>query len=290
MAKDREALFELEKERNKYKDNKSETAQNLVTEINTEIKEITDKYKGRGRRTKAQIDQAKQDEAIQKASEERTVAKTIRFAETQGGKIGLNTIVLDDSISFENELKKDGIKLSKEDKKQIDLIGGYIEGNKIYINKSAAAKTGQINVGGHELLHGILANAKIDNLNTLVEDFKTQLDKKTLDILENNMVARGYNKSADLYAKEYLTNFSDMIESGEIKFNENVFTKIGNAVVNFLKLFGYENINFKDGKGVYNFMKEYSKNIKSGELSSSVISQVTDSKSVEGIKKLLNFR
>jgi hypothetical protein len=281
-SKDREALFELEKERNKYKDNKSKTAQNLVTEINTEIKEITDKYKGRGRRTTAQVNQAKQDEAVQKASEERTVAKTIRFAETQGGKIGLNTVVLDDSISFENELKKDGIKLSKEDKKQIDLIGGYIEGNKIYINKSAAAKTGQINVGGHELLHGILANAKIDNLNSLVEDFKTQLDKKTLDILENNMVARGYNKSADLYAKEYLTNFSDMIESGEIKFNENVFTKIGNAVVNLLKLFGYENINFKDGKGVYNFMKEYSKNIKSGELSSSVISQVTDSKSVEG--------
>jgi hypothetical protein len=228
-------------------------------------------------------------EAIEKAAGERSVKKTIRFAETEGQKVGLKTEIADDSKSFQALLKKDGIKLSKADIKSIDRVGGYIKDNKIYINKEAAAKTGQVNVGGHEVLHGIIAAADIKDINKLVTDFKNTLDSDTLAQLENNMRNRqyGYNEKGELvdqntYDQEYLTNFSDMIEDGSIKFNENVFTKLQDAIINFLKIFGYENINFKDGKGVYNFMKEYSKNIKEGKLSKAVLSQVKGDTKVQG--------
>ena len=279
---DRVTLFRLEKERIKYKGNDTKTAQNMLNDINAEIKEITDKYKRRGPKTAETKAQIAENERIQKASQDRTVAKTIEFAETQGEKIGLETVVAEDNKAFEAALEKDGIKLSKEDKASIDRIGGYIEGKKIYINKDAAGKTGQINVGGHELLHGIIESADIKDMGVLVEDFKKQLSQDQLGVLESQMEARGYTVDSDTYAKEYLTNFSDSIADGTIKFNENVFTKIGDAIVNLLKVFGYENINFKDGKGVYNFMKEYSQNIKEGKLSEAVIKQAGGDINVQG--------
>jgi hypothetical protein len=288
-AGDRARLITLENERLQYVGASTKTEKTNLADIDADIKEITDKYRRRGPKTAEQKANIAQAEAVEKAAGERSVKKTIRFAETEGKRIGLETIVADDSKSFEANLKKDGIKLSKADIKSIDRVGGYIKDNKIYINKEAAAKTGQINVGAHEVLHGIIAAADIKNINKLVTDFKNTLDADTLAQLENNMRNRqyGYNEKGELvdqnvYDQEYLTNFSDMIEDGSIKFNENVFTKLQDAIVNFLKIFGYENINFKDGRGVYNFMKEYSKNIKEGKLSKAVLSQVKGNTKVQG--------
>ena len=288
-AGDRMKLVGLEKQRLQYVGASTKTEKNILSDIDADIKEITDKYKRRGPKTAEQKANIAQAEAVEKAAGERSVKKTIRFAETEGKRIGLETVVADDSKSFEANLKKDGIKLSKADIESIDRVGGYIKDNKIYINKEAAAKTGQINVGAHEVLHGIIAAADIKNINKLVTDFKNTLDADTLAQLENNMRNRqyGYNEKGELvdqnvYDQEYLTNFSDMIEDGSIKFNENVFTKLQDAIVNFLKIFGYENINFKDGRGVYNFMKEYSKNIKEGKLSKAVLSQVKGDAKVQG--------
>ena len=38
-------------------------------------------------------------------------------------------------------------------------------------------------------------------------------------------------------------------------------------IVNFLRKIGYSEIEFKDGKDVYDFIKDYQKNIQKGELS-----------------------
>ena len=270
---DRAALIRLEKERLQYVGAQEKTLKNNLSEIDAEIKEITDKYKRRGPKTAEQKANIAQAEAIEKATQDRTVSKTIQFAETEGKKIGLTTEVADNTKSFEAILKKDNIKLSKEEKASIDRIGGFIQGNKIYINKDVAGKTGQINVGGHEVLHGIIESANIKDMNVLVDDFKKQLSQDQLNTLESQMKARGYTVDSETYSKEYLTNFSDAIADGNIKFNENIFTKIGDAIVNLFKVFGYKNINFKDGKGVYNFMKEYSKNVKEGKLSEAIVEQ-----------------
>ena len=42
--------------------------------------------------------------------------------------------------------------------------------------------------------------------------------------------------------------------------------KVGNIIVSLLKPMGFANISFKDGKGVYNFMREYNKSIEQGGL------------------------
>ena len=284
-ANDRAQLFELEKERNKYKGNDSKTAQNLLSDVNAEIKAITDKYSKKGRKTKAQIEQETQAQKIQAATTERITGETVAFAEEGAKKIGAKTKAAANTQELESILKKDGLKLSKKEKENINRIGGFFDGKTktIYINKDVAAKTSQINVGAHELLHAIIASAPIKDLNKTVQEFKSQLDSKTINVLENKMKARqyGYNErgelvNADLYAKEYLTNFSDAIASGDIKFNESLFSKLGEFIAKLLRINNFKNIGFDNGKQVYNFMKEYSKNAKEGKLSTEIAALTTD--------------
>jgi len=64
----------------------------------------------------------------------------------------------------------------------------------IIINKEVAAETGQINVGGHELLHGIVQ----EHYNSLtpearakfINDFKNTISKESLEYIQNIIDAR----------------------------------------------------------------------------------------------------
>ena len=59
--------------------------------------------------------------------------------------------------------------------------------------------------------------------------------------------------------------FSDGIANGSIKFNESVFTKIGDAIRRTLQAAGIKNVKFNTGKDVYNFVKDYNKSIEKGK-------------------------
>ena len=66
-------------------------------------------------------------------------------------------------------------------------------------------------------------------------------------------------------SEEVLTLFSDAIATGDIQFNENVFTKIGDVIRRALQNLGVK-IKFNSGKDVYNFVKDYNKSIEKGKL------------------------
>ena len=176
-------------------------------------------------------------------------------------------------------MKVDGVKLKPKDKAKFNRIGGFALGGTLYINKEVAAKTNQINVGAHEVLHPIL-NAMIgdpEQQGKIVSDFKKKLDSATLEKMETIMSDRGYTaRGADVYNTEYLTSFSDAIAKNEVKYNENLFTKIGDALLPVFRALGFKKIKFKTGKDVYNFMREYSKSIEEGKLSGAIISSVGD--------------
>ena len=53
-------------------------------------------------------------------------------------------------------------------------------------------------------------------------------------------------------------------------YNDNFLTKIGDFITPLLRKFGFKKIKFDTGKDVYNFMREYSRNIKEGKLSEEV--------------------
>jgi len=150
-------------------------------------------------------------------------------------------------------------------------IGGVAIGGNIYVDKTTAAKTGQLNVAGHEVLHTI-TNAYLQdptNLNRVVEGFKRRLNSKQKNYVEDQLKARGYNE--EQFNREYLNIFSDGIVNGDISYNEGAFTKIGKYIKDNifvpLGLLNPDAVGFKDGRQVYNFLKEYNKNIQEGKFS-----------------------
>lgn len=117
----------------------------------------------------------------------------------------------------------------------------------IIINKELAKKTGAINVGAHELLHGILYKTLKDNpgyavkLGGLLEG---EIDKINADQVENSV----FKKRLELYkdessatkGEEVLTLFSDATATGDIKFNDNLFTKVGSVLRRIFDTVGYK--------------------------------------------------
>jgi hypothetical protein len=64
--------------------------------------------------------------------------------------------------------------------------------------------------------------------------------------------------------EEMLTLYSDALRSGEITYNENTFTKLGDVLRRVLQYLGIKDIKFESGKDVYNFIKDYNSSVESG--------------------------
>jgi len=209
---------------------------------------------------------------VSKAQSENRIAATIELA-----KQGKQIANVKDSFAVENN--EEAIKAYKEIQDQYgkDVIpdqdvanadGFFVptpDGNVIIINKDIAAKTGQINVGGHELLHAVVqkhykslmpeARAKFIN------DFKSTISKESLAYVQKIIDAR--NKAGEdikTDSDEYLTIYSDGIVKKDITYNESVFTKFKNFLQDIFRKFGY-NKEFGSGLDTYNFMRDYNKNI-----------------------------
>jgi len=130
---------------------------------------------------------------------------------------------------------------------------------------SADATKGNVNVAGHEFLHSVLRKtieaspetAKI--LGDGLTDYLNQLDPKNVDPESN------YGKRVQAYkdnpeavtAEEKITLLSDALVNGDIKYNENVLTKIGDFIRRSLQAAGLKDIKFKTGKDVFNFVRDY---------------------------------
>ncbi|MCP3699939.1 MAG: ATP-binding protein, partial [Aliivibrio sp.] len=153
------------------------------------------------------------------------------------------------------------------------------ESGKIFINKQRAAEVGAITAGSHELLHRILRSTFQSDPSTalkLVESFKNTLSSKELNVIQKRIDENyrydkdGNERPLSEYAEEYLTSFSDAIGKGEITYKDNLketFMRLAKPILDIFRPRGYNKLNFKDGRDVYNFIKDYQKNIKKGKIS-----------------------
>ena len=169
------------------------------------------------------------------------------------------------------------------DKEAVELVsGGTFSKGKVYINKQGAIDTLQINIGAHEILHPILnalvgkagldSPAKIEAQGKLVSEFRDKLSRSERRQMDEIMKRR-YKASigSQTYNTEYFNVFTDSIAKNIIKGDKNLLTKIGDFLK---KLFGKYDISlgFENADQVYNFLKEYTNNAKSGEVSEKIIS------------------
>jgi len=169
---------------------------------------------------------------------------------------------------------EDKYKIKDVGNKQYSKAGGFFENGKLYINKEKAGTIDIVTEAGHELLHPVLKEALKADLPGLVGQFKEvigpELTAEVDAIIEENPV---YNTD---YMKanpdEFITQFFDLSLDTKRKsvYNDNFLTKIGDFITPLLRKFGFKKIKFDTGKDVYNFMREYSRNIKEGKLSEDV--------------------
>jgi hypothetical protein len=177
---------------------------------------------------------------------------------------------------------------------------------KIFINRDVAAMQGATNVIGHEILHYAMShrfandpkflresviafNKYLDQVNPYIKksiekrlanpkngyakldaDGKVQRDKDGLIIMNN-----------DSWIEEYFTMFSDLIKDEKIDVVEEASTGIKNnfrTMIRGLGL-GFDKVDFKNGKEVFDLLIDYNKNIGRTGL----LGKITQKKAVETV-------
>ena len=178
---------------------------------------------------------------------------------------------------------EDNPNLSKETKKSIAeeaaLSQGFFQAEDVdgrqfvVINEDVATKTYATNVAGHEFLHKVLNQTFKSNPKTQVKVGKALINKLAemdLEQVTNSKFARRlaeYSSAPEnVQAEEILTVLSDSIATGDLQFNNNIFTKIGDVIRQALQNIGLKSVKFNTGKDVYNFVKDYNKSIEKGRL------------------------
>ena len=218
-------------------------------------------------------------------------------------KIGKTANTLNTSKEYQEAY--DNTEIGKKNSMNVTNSDGFFDPNgDIYINKEVAQEVKAVNVAAHELLHGILRNSFTEpgSLNKVVNEFKSVLPVEALDLIDqriNNKYRYESFKSEDeispeekrrfktikknddgtvtaelkeeFYNEEYMTAFADLIGTRQIKFNENIFQKIGGFFTPIFKGKGYSRIEFNTGKDVYDFVKNYQQQIEKGELKQDIL-------------------
>jgi hypothetical protein len=189
--------------------------------------------------------------------------------------------------------------LSDEQAKAIGMknADAAFQNNIVYINKDISALTGQTNVIGHELLHYMMAknfNTSNESMQPLVDSFKDYLKNTQPEIferVESRINSLYTNKKTGKIEKgaleEYLNVFSDLIAKEKIVVNENFSDKIKNSTTRFLNGLGFGSIKLETGKDVFNFIRNYNKNISNFKYKQLGI-DITSNKISKGINEVVS--
>jgi len=264
---DRKALVELEKKRAKAESDTKKKgvfavpgADVKLEGVETQIADIINTYAKVDGRTKDVKARKKSAEAVKESVADKVFKSNLEFAKKHSVLYGLE---VDDSLTIDQIKARYGEEAAASD--------GFIKGDKIIINKTVARATGAVNVGNHELLHGILRKAMKagDISENVISELKTEIGSQwsTVEQRASENYTPEYMKANP---DEWITLASDAIQNGDITYNESVFERIGNVIKPILRAAGFKQIKFDTGKDVYSFLKEYNKSIHKGALSSGI--------------------
>ena len=240
-----------------------------VKEIEDKIAAIINKYAGAVGFGETTIGKQVQEQVRQNR-----IMDTIEFAEESGKIIGKDVEAVKDGTASQEQYNKvaDELGIKQEDRQDVTESDGWILGDKIVINKDVAGKSGQINVGAHEILHGVLGkhltSLSTEQKETFISEFTSTISKESRQYIEKEINRRNKKgESLDIKTTdEWLTIYSDGITKKEISFNEGISVKLRNLLQNIFRKFGY-NKEFGSGLDTYNFMRDYQKSIKDGKIS-----------------------
>ena len=316
---DRKELIKKQKELNEAKKDAAKEgseavpgAKNKVETIEKEISDIIGKYEGA-----VDIGQTETAKEVKKERIKIFLEKTEKFAEVSSEQLDFDPYeafdnnddyiaayvdrVLSGELSdmTDKELKAyvDSGQIEKRanelaDKANnsdgVNVIRGADGRTKIMINREIAGEYGAMNVGSHEVLHGVMEGAlnqmKPEERKKLIKEFKdqikTNLGQNVVDLIEGRLSAKdGYNMSKEEMAttSEWFTALSDIVQDernnityeGNKGFWNNIKDNIAFGI--FREKTPYKKLSIDTGEQAFNFMKEYSKSVKEGKLSESMV-------------------
>ncbi len=210
--------------------------------------------------------------------------KTTETAKKQAEELGIDFKRFKTTKEVEDYILSKDKRKTKKSKVLEESNDGFIIQNfdgtqEIIINDEVAMDTDNqaVNVASHELLHGVLYNTLKGSTET-AENLGIALGKEISKINIEEVADSNFKKRLQLYAdestavqgEEVLALFSDAVATGDIKYNENIFTKLGDGVRRILEGVGLKK-KFNTGRDVYNFIKDYNKDISKGGLRQSII-------------------
>jgi len=205
----------------------------------------------------------------------------VDFAKVSAKQLGLKLRIAKTNQSFNNIIKKLTGRVIKDSN---GVNGAFIGNGVMVINEKIALKQGAVTVGSHEILHPIL-NAMVGDVNaqeTIVKDFQktmTSAQKKWTDL---EIKRKGIQEGTREYYTEYINVFSEGIINDEINFDLNFSEQMKEWVTKLFKGKGFNNIDFRSGRGVYNFMKAYKQSADKGKLNQDVLGALD----IEAIKEV----
>ena len=98
-----------------------------------------------------------------------------------------------------------------------------------------------------------------------LEAIENELGKESQQWKSANTALQGSRvQDAMVAGEETLTLLSDALASGDLQYNETVFTRIGDAIRRVLSAMGIR-ASFNNGRDVFNFIKDYNKTMASGK-------------------------
>ena len=264
-TEDQALAVRLMKEKKQLKDEIKQIGEpNLTIEQSDRVKEIDKGLKDVGSKAVTQ-----EIEKVKKAAESIKDLDVQEFASTK------------ETEAFLNE--------QGQDKKASGQQGFIIQNSKtgkqtIVINREIANLEMAVAAPTHEFLHALLFKTVSNSpetqlaLGNSLKEYINSIDANK--VKDSNFAKRLEQYKSDpsaVQAEEVLTLFSDAIRTEDIKFNEGVFTKIGDVIRKTLQALGVK-VKFNNGKDVYNFIKDYNKSLDSTGLTKAQV------KAAEGIK------
>lgn len=271
-AQDRKALVELENQRAKAEvDTKKKgiftvpRADEKLQSIETQIEEITSKYEG-VEMTPDAIERLVKGVEVRADVAERQFQSGLEFAKKHSKLYGLT---YNDQMTQEEIKNQFGEAASKSN--------GFVdpETSQLIVNTEVARTKGIEggNVANHELLHGIIKASGVEIKKSTIDNFLNLIGKDNAAVIQKRIDDNKETYTDEYLAAtpdEYFTIFSDAIETGDIKFNDTIFTKIADVIRRMFADLGFSNVNFDDAKSVYNFLKDYNRSIHKGSLSAGI--------------------
>ena len=101
-----------------------------------------------------------------------------------------------------------------------------------------------------------------------IKEYKEQLDNGKITKSYYDGAVKSANELIATFkgnfVEETLTMLSESLTSGDIKYNETLFTKLGDVIRNILQSLGIK-IKFDNGRDVFNFVRDYNKSFEKGK-------------------------